>query len=132
MPTLSGFWAGVYAYPNDPAPAVNFDCELLQSGSVVTGQITESHAPGQMLVANINGHLTGFNISFIKTYQTTHSNFLWEIAYDGTVSPKKDEIIGVWRVGGRQGTFNMHRDAGILRESEIRKTSNKKDIKVRG
>ena len=127
MNSISGFWAGVYAYPNDPAPAVNFDCELRQSGAAVTGQITESHAPGQMLVANISGQVAGSSISFIKRYQTAHSDFLWEISYSGIISPKKDEIKGVWRVGARQGTFTMHRDAGELREADSVVSTRKKD-----
>ena len=123
MNGVSGFWAGVYAYPNDPAPSVNFDCEMHQSGAAVTGHITESHGPGQMLAAALTGECTGTSIHFIKRYQTAHSDFLWEITYTGSVSPKKDEIKGVWRVGARQGTFTMHRDAGVLREAEVRETA---------
>ena len=119
MKTISGFWAGTYAYPNEPTPAVNFDCELRLSGSAVTGQITESHALGQMLVAKITGQVVGSSINFIKRYQTSHSDYLWEIDYTGIVGPKKDEITGIWRVGGRQGTFSMQRDAGELRETEV-------------
>lgn len=120
MKSISGFWAGVYAYPNDPAPSVNFDCELRVDGSVVTGQITESHAPGQMLLANISGQIAGTEISFIKSYQTTQSNFLLEIAYSGQVGPKKDHISGHWRAGMRTGTFEMHRDAGDIRAAKTR------------
>ena len=80
-----------------------------------------------MLVANISGQIAGSSISFIKRYQTAHSDFLWEISYSGIISPKKDEIKGVWRVGARQGTFTMHRDAGELREADSVVSTRKKD-----
>jgi len=41
--SISGFWAGVYAYPMDALPPVNFDCELMQNGSpdiAYSGQIS--------------------------------------------------------------------------------------------
>lgn len=123
MDTLSGFWAGTYAYPGEPVPSVTFDCDLRQSGSLISGEITESHAPGQMLLAAISGNISGQSIQFIKSYRNGGESILWEIAYSGQVSPKKDHISGVWRVGMRTGTFEMHRDAGILREAETRETS---------
>ena len=83
-----------------------------------------------MLIARISGDLKGRDISFIKRYRTTHTNFLWEIAYSGQVSPKKDHIKGVWRVGGRQGTFEMHRDAGELREAQQRETADDLPVKA--
>ena len=119
MKSISGFWAGTYAYPNGIAPSVDFDCELRESGGTVSGEITESHGPGQMLVAGITGQLSGNTISFTKRYKTTEPAFLWEIAYSGQVSPKKDHIAGTWRVGTRQGTFEMHRDAGELQEAKV-------------
>jgi len=129
MKTISGFWAGTYAYPNDPAPAVNFDCELRQDGGVISGEITESHAPGQMLLAAISGQISGTNIQFIKSYRSAGTSFLWEIAYSGQVSPKKDHIAGTWRVGMRTGTFEMHRDAGNMISAQTRQRA--KDPELR-
>ena len=123
MNSLSGFWAGTYAYLESGVPAVQFDCELRQDGSLISGEITESHGPGQMLLAAISGQLNGAKIQFIKSYRNGGESFLWEIAYSGTVSPKKDHISGQWRVGMRTGTFEMHRDAGALRKAEIRETA---------
>lgn len=129
MTSLSGFWAGTYHYPETNVQNVNFDCELHQSGAGFSGEITESHAPGQMLVARISGELAGNNIAFIKSYKTINAAFLSEITYSGQVSPKKDHITGTWRVGGRQGTFEMHRDAGILRQADLRETADENNIK---
>jgi len=123
MKTISGFWAGTYSYPEANAPTVKFDCELRQDGSVISGEITESHRAGQMLLAGISGQLTGQNIQFIKSYRNGGETYLWDIAYSGQVSPKKDHISGSWRVGMRQGTFEMHRDSGELREIETRETA---------
>lgn len=120
MKSISGFWAGTYAYPNQIAPPVNFDCELREAAGAISGEITESHCPGQMLVAGISGQLSGNVINFTKRYKTTDPAFLWEIAYSGQVSPKKDHIAGTWRVGGRQGSFEMHRDAGELLGAKTR------------
>ena len=123
MKSISGFWAGTYAYLESGVPSVNFDCELREAGGKISGQITESHGPGQMLVAAISGQLSGQNIQFIKSYRGGGASFIWDIAYSGQVSPKKDYISGTWRVGMRTGTFEMHRDAGEIREAKTRETA---------
>lgn len=130
MSSISGFWAGTYFYPEANVPNVNFDCELNQSGARLSGEITESHAPGQMLVARLLGDIDGNTISFIKTYKTSDAAFSWEIAYSGQVSPKKNHITGLWHVGVRQGTFEMHRDAGELQDAQIRETADDPSVKV--
>ena len=123
MSSISGFWAGVYTYPMDALPPVNFDCELTQNGSHISGEITESHRPGQMLAAHISGTLDGHNIAFIKSYRQAGPAFLADIAYSGQISPKKDHIKGIWQAGGRMGSFEMHRDAGEMRRAETRETA---------
>jgi len=128
--TISGFWAGTYSYPIENAPSVEFDCELRQDGILISGEITESHRPGQMLMAAISGSLSSTNIQFIKSYRNAGETYLWEIAYSGQVSPKKDHISGTWRVGMRTGTFEMHRDAGELLSEEIRETED--DLPLKG
>jgi hypothetical protein len=130
MKSISGFWSGTYFYPEPHVPDVHFDCELRQSGGAISGEITESHAPGQMLMASLQGELNGQAIRFIKTYQTAEPNFLWDISYSGQVSPKKDHIAGTWRVGMRSGSFEMHRDAGQLREAGVREAAEDKFIKA--
>ena len=129
MKTISGFWAGTYAYPEASMAPVKFDCELRQDGSVISGDITESHRAGQMLLAEISGQLSGQNIQFIKSYRNGGENFLWDIAYSGQVSEKKDHISGQWRVGMRTGTFEMQRDAGELRDATTRETANDLSVK---
>ena len=129
MHSLSGFWAGTYAYLESGIPAVQFDCELRQDGSIISGEITESHRAGQMLIATLSGQLMGTKIQFIKSYRAGGSSYLWDIAYSGTVSPKKDHISGQWRVGMRTGTFEMQRDAGELREAETRETTDELSVK---
>ena len=120
MSSISGFWAGVYTYPMDALPPVNFDCELTQNGSHISGEITESHRPGQMLAAHISGTLDGHNIAFIKSYHKAGPAFLADIAYSGQVSRKQDHIKGIWQVGSRMGSFEMHRDAGEMRKAKTR------------
>lgn len=123
MKTISGFWAGTYTYPKDALPPVNFDCELTQNGSRIIGEITESHRPGQMLAAGLSGSLRGHTIEFIKSYRQAGPAFLADITYSGQVSPKKNHIAGVWKVGGRKGSFEMHRDAGEIRKALTRETA---------
>ena len=128
MKSISGFWAGTYAYPEANAPSVNFDCELRQDGTLISGEITESHRAGQMLLAAISGGLNGQKIQFIKSYRNGGEAYIWDIAYSGQVSPKKDHISGTWRVGMRQGAFEMHRDAGELREAKTRETADDPEL----
>lgn len=116
MKTISGFWAGVYAYPNEPFPPVKFDCELTQSGPVLSGTLTESHAPGQMLAAQLSGQVSGSKIQFIKSY--VNAGNIWQIAYSGQINAEKNHITGMWRVGMRTGAFEMHRDTGKLMDAE--------------
>jgi len=108
---------------------VKFDCELRQDGSAISGEITESYRAGQMLLAAISGGLNGQNIQFIKSYRNGGESFLWDIAYSGQVSEKKDHISGHWRVGMRTGTFEMQRDAGELRDATTRETANDLSVK---
>ena len=117
MKTISGFWAGVYAYPNEPVPSVKFDCELSQNGSVLSGTLTESHAPGQMLAAQLSGQISGLKIQFVKSY--VNAGNIWQIAYSGQINAEKTHITGMWRVGMRTGTFEMHRDPGHRANVEI-------------
>ena len=107
----------------DALPPVNFDCELTQNGSRITGVITESHLPGQMLAAHMSGSLKGQNIEFIKSYRQAGPAFLADITYSGQISPKKDHIKGIWQVGSRMGSFEMHRDAGEIRDAFTRETA---------
>lgn len=107
----------------DALPPVNFDCELTHNGSRISGVITESHRPGQMLAASISGSLDGHTIAFIKSYREAGLAFLADIAYSGQISPKKDHITGVWQVGNRTGSFEMHRDAGEMRKAKTRETA---------
>ena len=123
MSSISGFWAGTYAYPMDALPPVNFDCELTQNGSRISGEITESHRPGQMLAASLSGTLDGHTITFIKSYHRAGPAFLADIAYSGQVNSKKDHIKGTWLVGSRTGSFEMHRDAGEMRKAKTRETA---------
>ena len=117
MKSISGFWAGVYAYPNESFPSVKFDCELSQSGSVLSGTLTESHAPGQMLAAQLSGQISGAKIQFIKSY--VNAGNIWQIAYSGQINAEKNHITGMWRVGMRTGTFEMHRDPGTRINAQI-------------
>jgi len=117
-------------YPGENLPSVTFDCELRQDGQVISGEITESHRAGQMLIATVSGQLSGTNIQFIKSYRNGGESYLWDIAYTGQVSPKKDHISGHWRVGLRHGTFEMHRDAGELREMKTRETADDPSVKI--
>ena len=123
MKTLSGFWAGTYIYPNDPMPSVQFDCELHQNGGTLSGNITESHRPGQMLVAKLSGQMSGQKIQFIKSY--VNAGNIWQIAYSGQVNAEKDYISGAWRVGMRTGTFEMNRDSGELHEASLERVAKK-------
>jgi len=130
MKSISGFWAGTYAYPESHIPSVNFDCELRQDGSVISGEITESHRAGHMLLAAISGQRSGQNIQFIKSYRNGGEDFLWDIAYSGRVGPSSDHISGRWSIGMRAGTFEMHRDRGELREAKTRETAD--DLSAKG
>ena len=123
MKTLSGFWAGTYGYPDEPVAPVKFDCELNQSGATLSGIITESHGPGQMLVAKLSGQISGQKIQFIKSY--VNAGNIWQIAYSGQVNAEKDYISGIWRVGMRTGTFEMNRDSGELHEDSLERVAKK-------
>jgi len=116
MINVSGFWEGSYVYPMGGAK-VSFDADLKQSGSQLSGLITEPNTfdgdAGHVLTSVLAGSLSGDKVSFLKTYvgegRAQHS-----VAYEGTLSQKGTKINGQWKIqnGNFSGLFEMTRLSG--------------------
>lgn len=116
MKSVSGFWAGIYTYGDDGLPQVKFDCELVQKGTYITGQITEVDTlkPSRsfILEAVIDGQIHKRNLSFTKTYTTPSDIYNQPVEYIGRVSLAGNHIEGTWSIGPFKGAFSLKRDKG--------------------
>lgn len=117
---LTGQWAGFYNYPV-PAPPVNFQAVLQDSGGRLSGTIAEpddARASEGTLHAVIDGRREGAAISFLKMYDEA-DEYYDTVHYMGTVTSGGDEIEGRWEVrGGWSGTFLMVRARGASDQAE--------------
>ena len=110
---LSGFWSGQFYYPQEAAPPVKFDCEIIQTGSHISGNTTEiaelKSVPHFLIAAKIEGSFVNKKISFLKTYLTNDENYT-TVEYDGTVNLLGNKIKGIWMRYDWSGTFIMIKD----------------------
>lgn len=118
MPTLSGFWAGVYKYPDPNFPEITFDCELVQAGSGITGHTTEidiyKRSALFVLESMVEGQVHKRDICLTKTYLNASDIYDEAVEYVGKVSLSGHRISGRWYIGDYSGTFGLKRDKGSL------------------
>ncbi|HEU0221436.1 MAG TPA: hypothetical protein VFR34_04380 [Paracoccaceae bacterium] len=115
--SLTGLWAGVYAYPNGLAPPVAFTAWLLEHGGALSGHTSEPNSFGGVraltLIADLAGGRSAAAVSFTKTYRGLVAD---RIRYSGALSADMARIEGRWTIAGpttMQGSFVMIRsDAG--------------------
>lgn len=120
---VSGFWGGVYFYPENISEPVNFDTELSQQGYDISGAMTEINTidpeGGVILASVIDGRLESGRITFIKRY--TNGAEKHDVTYQGTVSDDFMEISGQWSILSLSGTFVMSRDSGKTIELPVKR-----------
>lgn len=114
MESISGFWEGVYRYPNDMAAPVRFDADLVEAEGSVSGVTTEPntfhHVSRSMhiLSARIDGLREGSALTFMKTYDHGISDHV--IAYEGVINEEATLISGTWSIGAFTGAFQLERE----------------------
>ncbi len=122
-PSVSGFWGGIYFYPENVSEPVNFDAEFMQAAEMLSGNITETNTidpdGGVLLASVIDGEITGSEIRFTKRY--TNGSEKHDVRYVGTLSQDSNEISGQWSILTFTGTFVMTRDAGKPIETQTRR-----------
>lgn len=116
---LSGFWTGVYDYPDGSRQAVAFNVVIEDKDGTLTGEIIEpntfSPVADRELFAHLAGAREGSAVHFVKTYEKVkrggHS-----ISYEGTLDASCTRIEGIWRAVGVRlpwsGPFIMNRGSG--------------------
>jgi hypothetical protein len=124
---LSGFWTGVYDYPNASREPVPFNAVIEDVRGALGGEIIEpntfSPARDRELFASLSGTRQGNAVHFIKTYEKVprggHS-----IVYQGTLDATGTRIDGTWQAHARwSGPFVMNRSAGRKAEVEDKAAS---------
>ena len=123
---LTGFWTGVYDYPDTYKEPVPFNAVIEDTMGSLSGEIIEpntfSRTKDHELFASFSGTRQGSSVHFIKTYEKVpqggHS-----IAYEGTVDESFTKITGTWK-GERagllwSGPFLMNRADG--RKAQVEK-----------
>ncbi|MGJ8564296.1 MAG: hypothetical protein ACSHXY_12190 [Alphaproteobacteria bacterium] len=117
MSNLSGFWVGHYAYNGEDNETVDFDAEITQTDTVLTGVITEPNSfalgAGELLTATLTGGVSGATLTFIKAYKGEDINQP-PIIYNGSLTAEQTEINGVWNIAEFSGTFEMRRDGPAI------------------
>ena len=119
---ISGFWTGVYDYPQAYREPVPFNAVITDSGGALTGESIEpntfSTAQDKELFAHLSGTRDGSSVMFVKTYEKVprggHS-----IIYQGTLDASGTRIDGTWKASARwSGPFVMNRSSGAKVEQE--------------
>ena len=116
---LSGWWAGVYSYPN-ATNATPFEAELRDHGGLLSGLITESgDAPwtaGMTLTSTLVGDVQGTSVHFIKTYDDPVQAH--QVIYDGALIEDGEAIEGNWTIIDEwSGPFRMERRSATKAEA---------------
>lgn len=126
MTNLSGFWTGVYDYPDD-SPPTSFNATIVDRGGSFYGEIVEpnEHAYFETdelaeLVADINGFYDGGIIKFFKKYMPLASKYRDYVEYVGTINDDFTKIEGRWVIPGDWfGKFVMNRSKSIKQDISI-------------
>ena len=92
MAELTGPWLGSYWQAKTPT---RFEATFVQARNSLSGRIVDD---GNLGEAQVDGQVTGRQISFTKTY---FNNASYTIQYTGTVSEDGNHISGQWRLNGR-------------------------------
>lgn len=124
---LSGFWTGVYDYPDGHEQPVPFNAVIRDEGGSLTGEIIEPNTFAQCkdreLFASLSGTRNGNDVHFVKSYEDLpeagHS-----IAYSGTLNADRTKIEGQWSTMepgySYAGPFVMNRKSGKKEERKVK------------
>ena len=106
MAELTGPWLGSYWQSDTPT---RFEATFVQARNSLSGRILDDSPLGE---AQIQGQVTGRQVSFTKRYFSTPSH---TIQYTGTVSEDGNHINGQWRIDAKNnGAWEAHRSDNDL------------------
>lgn len=108
---LTGRWDGIFNYPHT-LPPTGFVATLVELRGALTGEVEEPDDGGAALAAVVEGERIGSRVRFTKRYDAL-ARAHYAVAYEGTLTPDGDEIVGEWTIPGIwSGSFIMVRAAG--------------------
>jgi serine/threonine protein kinase len=99
---IEGVWQGTFT---DRGAIKNFDMNLSQSGTQLTGSIREPQGAFQESQADVTGTFDGKSIQFIKRYRSNGAQF----SYSGVVAADNGHMSGSWSGGGASGNWQTAR-----------------------
>ncbi|MEG3180499.1 hypothetical protein [Sphingomonas sp. LT1P40] len=116
---MSGVWYGRYFAASMEVEENSFIANLEESGSAVTGTITEPDTTGLEDVrrAFVDGDRNAARLRFTKQYDPAGA-LAHSVTYAGTVSDDGTEVTGEWHFSGYHGSFVMNREAFRAEELE--------------
>ncbi|MGJ8610995.1 MAG: hypothetical protein ACSHWY_07870 [Octadecabacter sp.] len=127
--SLSGSWTGRFDYDNIAfGTPVSFDAVLIQTGTILRGEIVEPNTfrpeATDTLLAVLTGTCSGSNVAFVKTYTDFEESDYPH--YDGHVNPTATRITGRWHfptMPGVKGTFLLARTAQAAVRKQAKATA---------
>ena len=108
---LDGIWHGFFDEYNALSGVTTFDLQVHQSGTQLSGEISENGERGGRTFSDVNGKIEGTNIQFVKSYRGKAAQF----TYTGTISGDGSTMTGDWSGWGRSGRWKASRElsAGV-------------------
>lgn len=104
--SLSGFWTGVYDYPDEiaqmdmPDDAVTFNVLIVDIAGHLSGEISEPNTfpdvAGEVVFATLSGERADQDVMFLKTYIDVPEAEHGPIKYEGIADKDLTRIEGTW------------------------------------
>ncbi len=124
---LTGFWTGVYDYPDGHREPVPFNAVIEDVAGALGGEIVEpntfSSAKDRELFASLSGTRQGSSVHFIKTYERL-PNGGHSLIYEGILDATWTRIDGTWSTTPPawplSGPFVMNRSDGKKAEANVK------------
>ncbi|HTK84874.1 MAG TPA: hypothetical protein VL625_07280 [Patescibacteria group bacterium] len=124
---LSGFWTGVYDYPDTHEQPVPFNAVIRDEGGSISGEIIEPNTFAKCndreLFAVLSGTRSGSDVHFVKSYEDLPEAGHC-IAYRGTLNADGTKLEGQWSTMepgySYSGPFVMNRKSGKKAEQKVK------------
>ena len=121
MADLSGMWLGTYWQEKQP---VRFEMTLILGGNALSGRILDCGYLGE---ASLIGEVSGYSISFTKTYLISSRHSVY---YTGKIAEEGNKMHGRWRISWFTGRWEALRDDDNLSFGKTTRQENRRPVSL--